>query len=78
MYIYFLGKSVSRRGSEEGNEVRFRVTTELFVRSHLVLHRQVDRGEDTHWQEGFVVSVETTCGVLRMAEITRGQKTTTS
>lgn len=34
---FFLGKSISRRGSEKGNEASFRVTVELFVRSHLVL-----------------------------------------
>lgn len=41
--IHFLGKSISRRGSEKGNEASFRVAVE-FVRSHL--------GLTGRWTEG--------------------------
>lgn len=35
-------------------------------------------GDDMRWQEAFVISVEVISGVLRMAEITKGQKATAS
>lgn len=34
------------------------------------------QGDDMRWQEAFVISVEVISGVLRLAEITKGQKAT--